>query len=334
MTRTDARLALMCIGIVFAFMGARGHAQEASLRIASPVSGEVVPSGRPLRIEVAADDSVRMVYVVGSQPLPGVLRAIGKNLFEMEIPKTVPPGKYQLTAMGATSEPVFSLPVEIQIEREDLPVALKVPPLQTLISTGFPFPIFVEAQFADGSKLDVTHSMKTTFESRNPAIVIVDEQRRLVALGSGETTILIGYAGQLYTTVVVNGPGTALDGKLLPSYRGIEHADGGTELHERTAQSSFAAHPSFKIDAVLGAVTPGKVIRIVGSGFTSERGTGFVTVAGVKAEVVTWTTKEITVTVPQFTTRMRMITISVHQDDAFEDFPVRVPLEVFLHPSS
>jgi hypothetical protein len=43
---------------------------------------------------------------------------------------------------------------------------------------------------------------------------------------------------------------------------------------------------------VLGAVMPGKQIRIVGSGFTPEQETGFVTVAGVTAEVVTWTTRD------------------------------------------
>jgi hypothetical protein len=195
---------------------------------------------------------------------------------------------------GATSEPVFSAPVEIQVERDDLPLALRVPSLRAFNSAGSPLPLPVEAQFADGSQLDVTHSIKTTFESRNPAIAIVDEQRRLVALGPGETTVLIGYAGQLYTTVVVDGPGTALGGKSLLSYHGVEHtdADSGTELHGMTEQGSFAAHPRFSIDAVLGAVMPGKQIRIVGSGFTPEQETGFVTVAGVTAEVVTWTTRD------------------------------------------
>jgi hypothetical protein len=95
--------------------------------------------------------------------------------------------------------------------------------------------------------------------------------------------------------------------------------------YSTTQKSSFATHPGFSIEAVLGAVMPGKRIRITGSGFTSEQGTGFVTVGGVKAEVVTWTTKEIAVIVPQFTAVTRTATISVHQDNASEDFPVKLP---------
>jgi hypothetical protein len=259
----------------------------------------------------------------------------------MDIPKTLPLGKYQLTAMGATTAPVFSTPVEIQVEREDLPVALKVPSADRgtkagipflLIQAGFSFPFFVQAEFADGSKIDVTHSMKTTFESKDPAVVTVDEKPGLVGHGPGETTIVVGYAGQVYTTILVAGPGTARGARFLPSYQGPEHvgSNSGMSPYSTTQKNSFAARPDFSIEAVLGAVMPGKRIRITGSGFTSEQGTGSVTVAGVKAEVVTWTTKEIAVIVPQFTPVTRMTTISIHQNNASEDFRVILPSELLL----
>jgi len=100
--------------------GPRGYAQE--LRITSPASGDVVVAGQPLRVVVAADASVRMVYVLAQSPLPEA-RPLGNNVFEINIPKTVSPGRYQLGAVGATTEPVFSAPVQIQVEGEDLPVA-------------------------------------------------------------------------------------------------------------------------------------------------------------------------------------------------------------------
>lgn len=496
-------------------MGPRGYAQ--GLRIVSPVSGDVVSEGQPLKIVVEADDSVRMVYVLGGPyPLPDA-HPIGNNVFEMDIPKTLPLGKYQVTAMGVTTTDVYSPPVEIQVEREDMPVALKVSSPGTragvpfpLIQDGYPFPIFVQAEFADGSKLDVTHSMKITFESKDPAVATVNEQPGMVGHGPGETTIVVGYAGQLYTTIMVAGPrpkpkgpapeiesvtpetgvpgvtaitirgrhfgesqaagyvcigtqngfvkswsdneivatvperthqgtiyveqgglnsnvikfvpiglfidaisgrptpgnqihiqgsgfeseqgsgyvtiadikaqvvqwsstkiivtvpdfsptawtfqlavhqngksaefrlispqksaagpGTPRDARFLPSNHDTEHAGSnfGVSPYSTTQKNSFATHPDFSIEAVLGAVMPGKRIRITGSGFTSEQGTGFVTVAGVKAEVVTWTTKEIAVIVPQFTAVTRMATISVHQDNASEDFPVILPSELLL----
>jgi hypothetical protein len=294
----------------------------------------VVSSGKPLKIVVDADDALRMVSVSGEYPLREP-RPIAHNVFEIDIPKTVSPGKYQLaaigvTAIGVTSEPVCSPPVLIQVERDDLPVALKVQtPVESLISAGFPMPILVAASFADGSTLDVTHSIKTTFESRNRAIVIVDDQRRLVALGRGETTLLIGYAGRFFSTVVVDGPGTGFGGKWVASYNGAEQSADPAAIHE-FEQSSFATHPSFNIDAVAGEVMPGKQIRIVGSGFAREQGRGFVTVAGIKGDIVAWTRKEITLVVPEFSTP-GMITISLHQDDVSEDFPVRVPFEMFVH---
>lgn len=328
MTGKGRAIAMLCAATLSTLLtGSRGYAQ--GLRIVSPVSGDVVSEGQPFKIVVEADDSVRMVWVIGWTPLPSP-RPIGNNVFEMDIPKTVPLGKYQLTAVGVTTAPVYSPPVEIQVEREDLPVALNVPPLEVLINDGFSMPIFVEAKFADGSKLDVTHSSKTTFESKDPAIVTVDEMPGLVGHGPGETTVLVGYAGQLYTEIVVHGPQTSRSGESLPSYHGTEHAgsDSGMSPYGTTQKSSFATHPDFSIEAVLGAAKPRKQIRITGSGFTSEQGTGFVTVAGVKAEVVTWTTKEIAVIVPQFTAVTRTTTISVHQGNASEDFVI-LPSELF-----
>jgi hypothetical protein len=63
--------------IVFAFLvvlqlagGLRAVGQESLLRITSPVTDEVVMEGKPLRITVAADASVRVLGVLGWNPLP------------------------------------------------------------------------------------------------------------------------------------------------------------------------------------------------------------------------------------------------------------------------
>jgi hypothetical protein len=332
-TRKLPTIAWFCVVSVFTILGSfRGQAQDGLLRIVSPVSGDVVPEGQPLRIVVAADDSVRMVHVMGWDPLP-VGRPLGNNVFEMDIAKTISPGKYQLTAVGVTSVPVYSAPVVIQIEREDTPVDLQVSPRYlSLVYAESPYPIFIEAQFADGSKLFVTHSSKITFESKNPAIATVDDQGGVIAHGPGETAIMIGYDGKLFTALLVDGPGTLPGGRVLAKRSDIEL--GSTSPYaapnrptEAGAHNGLAANPGFAIEAVLGAVMPGKQIRIAGTGFTPEQGSGFVTVAGMKAEVVAWSSKEIVVIVPQFTTLKRTSTVSVHQNDVSEDFPVILPLD-------
>lgn len=58
--------------------------------------------GQPLRITVAGDPSVRVFGVLAPYPLPDA-RPVAPNQFEMLIPKTVPPGRYNLTAVGLAS---------------------------------------------------------------------------------------------------------------------------------------------------------------------------------------------------------------------------------------
>jgi hypothetical protein len=77
-----------------------------------------VMSAQTLRISVSADESVRSVFVISGYPMPNA-RPLGDNQFEIVIPKTLPSGKYNLTAVGATSTPVESAQVTIQVERED-----------------------------------------------------------------------------------------------------------------------------------------------------------------------------------------------------------------------
>jgi IPT/TIG domain len=385
MTR-ERRLAIaVCVFGLYAWAALGANAQQSLLRITSPATGDVVMEGQPLKIVVAADDSVRMVYVVGWTPLPSA-RPIGNNVFEMDIPKTVPPGKYQLTAMGVTTAPVYSTPVEIQVEREDLPVALKVPSMERgtkagvpfpLIYADFSFPIFVQAEFADGSKLDVTHSMKTTFESKDPAIVTVDEQSRLVGHGPGETTIVVGYAGQVYTTILVAGPRpkpkgpapeidgvtpeTGVPGVTAITVRGRHFGESqgagyvciGTQngivkswsdneivatVPERTHQGTIYVEQGglnsnvikfvpigLFIDAISGRPTPGNQIHIQGSGFESEQGSGYVTIADIKAQVVQWSSTKIIVTVPDFSPTAWTFQLAVHQNGKSAEFRLISP---------
>ncbi|MFZ0418873.1 MAG: hypothetical protein WAM04_12310 [Candidatus Sulfotelmatobacter sp.] len=324
--KNRAAIAVLIVAVLSALAGVRADAQENLLHITSPMTGDVVMEGQTLRIVVLADDSVRMVNVMGWTPLPSA-RTVGNNVFEMEIPKTVSPGKYNLTAMGVTSTLVESLPVTIQIEREDTPVALQVAPLMTFPTGGTALPIWVLAQFADGNKLDVKHSIKTTFQSKDPRVVRVDDQGMAAGVGPGQTTILVGYGGSMYAAIVAYGPKiSASKGGEASEGNQVEQTNERASAQNRFAQDAPPQDPGFSITAISGDVTPGKRVRILGSAFTSQQGSGFVTIAKVKAQIVAWSTNEIIVVVPEFTILTRNTTISVHQNAVSEDFPVILPL--------
>ncbi len=68
------------------------------------------------------------------------------------------------------------------------------------------------------------------------------------------------------------------------------------------------------IDGISGMLTPGNQINIQGSGFESERGSGYVTIADIKAQVVQWSGTDIIVTVPDFSPTGRTFQLVVHQN--------------------
>ena len=72
--------------------------------------------------------------------------------------------------------------------------------------------------------------------------------------------------------------------------------------HQYSNEIPFAPVGLF-IDGISGMLTPGNQINIQGSGFESERGSGYVTIADIKAQVVQWSGTDIIVTVPDFSPR-------------------------------
>ena len=298
--------------------GVVAWAQDNALRITPPNTGDTVNEGQPFRISVAADDAVRFVGIIGWNPLP-YARAVGHNLFEMTIPNTVPLGKYNLTAVGVTTAEVASEPVTIQVENDTRAVGLHVQPLISFTTLGDTMPLRVIAELADGSKLDVTHSQRTTYESRDMNIVRVDDQAQAVIVGPGRTAILIGYRGAPYAATVILGPGTDLAGRIRPS-----GAQESVVVGSSTTSAGY--RNGITIVGISGYVTPGNQIQIHGSAFGSQQGKGFVTIADVRAQVIGWSDREITLLVPKFSASGRTTTVSVHQGESSEDFRVILPL--------
>jgi hypothetical protein len=79
------------------------------------------------------------------------------------------------------------------------------------------------------------------------------------------------------------------------------------------------------IDAISGNTTPGNRITIYGSGFESERGSAYVTIADIKAQVVRWSSTEIIVTVPDFSPTRWTFQLAIHQDGKSAEFRLISP---------
>jgi hypothetical protein len=355
--------------VVCAHVSAR--AQEPLLRITSPENGAVVPEGKPLLITVSASPSVRLVGVLAWQPLP-YPRQVGPNQFEMTIPETVPAGSYNLTAVGVTTTDVESEPVTIHVEREQTPTGLQVrPPFLSFPPDKFGFPIRVEAYFRDGSHIDVTHSAKTSFEPKDPAIATVDQNAMVVAVAPGQTYITVRYETALSAVVVFvqpalpKGPAPEVDtvtpetgvpgvtdvtvtgrnfgavqGKAIVaigSMKGIVKSWSDTKIiatiapnaHKGSAlvlQNGLYSNAvpfvpiGVFIDGGSGKLVSGKQVRIEGSGFGEQQGTGYLTVGDSKAEIVKWSSDEITFIVPEGIVIGRAVPIVVHQNGKSGEF--------------
>lgn len=384
MTR-ETRLAIaVCAFVVQAWAALGANAQQSLLRITSPANGDLVIEGQPVRIVVSADPSVRMIFVLASHPLPEA-RPVGDNQFEMVIPKTVPPSRYNLTAVGVTSTDVESEPVSIQVEREDAVTGLSVEPSFLVfheLEDPYGMPVRVIASFIDGSHLDVTHSLKTSFAPKDPEIAKVDDQARVMPVGPGQTSIMVSYAtagssGPVYAVMLVRcplpkptGPAPEIDSvtpetgvpgvtdiiirgrhfgetqgrsivsignrngivkrwsdtEIVATVDGSAHRGEVFVFRDRQYSNAIPFTPvGLFIDAVSGAPTPGKQIHIQGSGFQSEQGSGYVTIADVKAQVVQWSSTEIIVTVPDFSPAGWSFQVAVHQDGKSVEFRLISP---------
>src|SRR5208337_3342184 len=126
------------------------YAQQPLLEITSPSNGSLAPEGQSLTITVSADPSVRNIYVITQSPLPEVRPTSSPTEFTLTLPTNIPPGLYQITAVGAAAaELAASAPVQIDVERQDTPRYLVArPTFLTLLSIGDKMPFDILGMFA------------------------------------------------------------------------------------------------------------------------------------------------------------------------------------------
>jgi Big-like domain-containing protein len=173
---------------------------QPSLQISSPSNGAVVAAGQTLSITVTSPTglSFQMVALIGPDPIG--FNTSGTSMpaqFSIPIPPDADCGIYNLTADGLTQsgQSVTSAPIQIDIERSDLPAALSTLDSSSVVleSMGEQVHSTVLAHFADGSIADVTRSTLVSFASSDTAVATVDSSGAITAQSAGSAMINVTY---------------------------------------------------------------------------------------------------------------------------------------------
>ena len=198
---TSLGLRTVLLGVV-AFGIPAASAQDAPavlLTITSPAPGTVVSPGQTVVLTVAAigNASITYVAVVGEDPFG--LSATSTTVpaqFSFTVPSRIASRPFDFTATGATvtGAPVRSAPIEIDVERPDLPRTLStLLPSLTLGVTGERSPVVVTGTFPDDSVVDVTRSSHVTYQVADQNIATVDAEGVVTAVRPGSTSLTATY---------------------------------------------------------------------------------------------------------------------------------------------
>lgn len=185
---------------------------SAALVISSPTVGTIVTAGQAVAVTVTINSGTypNGIAVFGQQPLGvnSVATVTASTVtIAMPVPATTPPGSYAITAVGLNPAgvEVASAPLNVTVERADLPAALIVDPsLLTFGFVGETQPFTLIGTFANGLQVDISNSTLLSFAFSNPNVATI-QNGIITAVGSGQTTITIQY-GAAAATIAVTVP--------------------------------------------------------------------------------------------------------------------------------
>jgi hypothetical protein len=194
----------LCV-VVFVFVG-RGRAQSPptitevspkqvgppTLQVTTPANGSIVSPGQSLSVSVTSPTSTpfTQVVVIGEDPIGfSAIQTGVPAQFTITIPADIACREYTLTAQGITAsrQNAESDPVQIDVERPDLPVSISaLTPDIHLSRPGEASPIQLLATFSDGKILDVTESSKVSYSSLNTKVFTIDAKGIVTAVAPGQ----------------------------------------------------------------------------------------------------------------------------------------------------
>jgi hypothetical protein len=158
------------------------------LQITSPLSGlpyfPLYTEGQTYTITLSADPSVSNIAVMTPPSFPDAQPTSNPAQFTLTLPTNITPGIYSIGAMGFTSSgDVEASPVQIDVERADVPVSLTVEPISLqLQGIGDQLPLSVWGTYNDGTTLFLSNSTELSYKSKTATVVTVSGQ---LSMGDG-----------------------------------------------------------------------------------------------------------------------------------------------------
>jgi hypothetical protein len=164
------------------------------VRIASPKDGVVVAPGKSLTVTIEVSGTTyAQVLLIGHDPI-GIVGALATPpyRFTITLPADITPGPYALTAIGVIKQGELdtSMPVDIDVESDSQPASWHVEPRSLDMRPGDHAGLRVFARLANGSKVDMTFSTRTTYVSDAPKVVTVSHGL-VIAKGPGAAHIVV-----------------------------------------------------------------------------------------------------------------------------------------------
>jgi hypothetical protein len=183
---------------------------ESQLQIVAPVNGLVLSAGGALTITIKAPPSAfQSVSIVGDGPF-----ALSTGLsappyeYSYPIPANLAPGRYRFKAAGvkASGDTVYSDPVEVDVERADKPKKLESEWQSVTLGEQEDTPLQIWGVFPDGSKIEVTRSMRATYTSDKPTVAAVTSEGAISGVGAGKARITVKYGDKIIVVPVAITP--------------------------------------------------------------------------------------------------------------------------------
>ncbi len=273
-----------------AILACSAYAQETLLQITSPVSGAFVAEGQTLTITVSGDPSVQNIFVMAQSPLPAVQPTSIPTQFTLTLPTNVTPGVYQIGAVGGNSSgDVESIPVLIDVERQDAPVSITATPANAqLFGVGSQQPLQIFGTYADGTNLFLSNSTLTQLVSSNTPVATV----------TGATSSSPNIA-----TITAAGAGLSTTGQSTITIS--TYAYGATTPSASATVTATVILPPPGPAPVITSVSPTTgvpgvtQVTVNGSNFGFGEFQGYVELGNLSASnIISWTPNQIVATVP------------------------------------
>ncbi len=144
---------------------AQGQTTRWKLRITSPKNRTAVMPGTVVTATISVKGKIPAegaIAVIGEEPLTGCYVVHAPYTCSFAVASDTPPGVYAITATIGEAE---SEPIDLDVEREDLPVRVELEtpePFYCWLDSGPRELPLIYATSADGTRVDINHSTRLT----------------------------------------------------------------------------------------------------------------------------------------------------------------------------